>query len=299
MSISRDAPAASVVPHALKKSLPPPKVPVPKLSAGTRRPEWPRRLYSKILLLSGLRSQQASHRARLYCARLRDRLTGRRMKEGARWRASRARPSPISTTNCIRICPPSRPCARRRSKACSRRKSLSIPPRSTPGSRCIATRSARSAGRPWSRAPGSIPPSRRGSSPTEPRRSANSVSPATRPAICRRSRTPRMCTISSSARSAPAIRSRCLVSRPPGTSRTNIALARCAIRAACSRSSASSSTTRRRSGSGTSTSERRYLVVPERPKGVEDWDEAALARLVTRNAMIGTERDLSPARAKA
>ena len=63
------------------------------------------------------------------------------MKEGARWRASRARPSPISTTNCIRICPPSRPCARRRLKVCSPRKSLSTPPRSTPGSKCIATRS--------------------------------------------------------------------------------------------------------------------------------------------------------------
>jgi nitrile hydratase len=48
-----------------------------------------------------------------------------------------------------------------------------------------------------------------------------------------------------------------------------------------------------------STSERRYLVVPERPKGVEDWDEAALANLVTRNSMIGTERDLSPKRAMA
>ena len=47
-----------------------------------------------------------------------------------------------------------------------------------------------------------------------------------------------------------------------------------------------------------STSERRYLVVPERPKGVEDWDEAALATLVTRNSMIGTERDLTPKRAK-
>jgi nitrile hydratase subunit alpha len=42
-----------------------------------------------------------------------------------------------------------------------------------------------------------------------------------------------------------------------------------------------------------STSERRYLVVPERPKGVEDWDEEALAKLVTRNSMIGAERDLS------
>src|ERR1700723_3274646 len=42
-----------------------------------------------------------------------------------------------------------------------------------------------------------------------------------------------------------------------------------------------------------STSERRYLVVPERPKGVEDWDDEALAKLVTRNSMIGTERVLS------
>jgi nitrile hydratase subunit alpha len=46
-----------------------------------------------------------------------------------------------------------------------------------------------------------------------------------------------------------------------------------------------------------STSERRYLVLPEQPKGVEDWDETALANLVTRNSMIGTERDLSPKRA--
>jgi nitrile hydratase len=43
-----------------------------------------------------------------------------------------------------------------------------------------------------------------------------------------------------------------------------------------------------------STSERRYLVVPERPKGTEDWFEDKLARLVTRNSMIGTHRDLSP-----
>jgi nitrile hydratase subunit alpha len=43
-----------------------------------------------------------------------------------------------------------------------------------------------------------------------------------------------------------------------------------------------------------STSELRYLVLPERPPGTEDWDEAALAGLVTRNAMIGTARDLTP-----
>ena len=42
-----------------------------------------------------------------------------------------------------------------------------------------------------------------------------------------------------------------------------------------------------------STSERRYLVIPQRPPGTEGWDEAALTAIVTRNAMIGTERALS------
>ena len=37
-----------------------------------------------------------------------------------------------------------------------------------------------------------------------------------------------------------------------------------------------------------STAEVRYLVVPMRPDGTEGWDEAALANLVTRDAMIGT-----------
>jgi len=38
-----------------------------------------------------------------------------------------------------------------------------------------------------------------------------------------------------------------------------------------------------------STSEMRYLVVPERPAGTDGWSEEALAKLVTRNAMIGVE----------
>ncbi len=42
-----------------------------------------------------------------------------------------------------------------------------------------------------------------------------------------------------------------------------------------------------------STAELRYLVVPQRPEGTEGWDEARLASIVTRNAMIGTDRDLS------
>jgi len=41
-----------------------------------------------------------------------------------------------------------------------------------------------------------------------------------------------------------------------------------------------------------STAELRYLVIPERPAGTEDWDEERLAALVTRNSMIGTDRDL-------
>lgn len=41
-----------------------------------------------------------------------------------------------------------------------------------------------------------------------------------------------------------------------------------------------------------STAEIRYLVLPQRPAGTEGWDEDALAGLVTRNSMIGTDREL-------
>lgn len=41
-----------------------------------------------------------------------------------------------------------------------------------------------------------------------------------------------------------------------------------------------------------STAELRYLVVPQRPGGTADWDEDRLATLITRNSMIGTDRDL-------
>ncbi len=37
-----------------------------------------------------------------------------------------------------------------------------------------------------------------------------------------------------------------------------------------------------------STSEIRYLVVPQRPAGTEGWSVDALAKLITRDAMIGT-----------
>jgi nitrile hydratase subunit alpha len=41
-----------------------------------------------------------------------------------------------------------------------------------------------------------------------------------------------------------------------------------------------------------STSELRYLVIPERPAGTEGMSMDELAKLVTRNSMIGTDRDL-------
>lgn len=39
-----------------------------------------------------------------------------------------------------------------------------------------------------------------------------------------------------------------------------------------------------------STSEMRYLVLPMRPAGTDDWDEERLQQLVSRNSMIGVEQ---------
>jgi nitrile hydratase len=44
-----------------------------------------------------------------------------------------------------------------------------------------------------------------------------------------------------------------------------------------------------------STAEVRYLVLPERPAGTDDWTEEQLATLVTRDSMIGTGRARAPA----
>jgi nitrile hydratase len=43
-----------------------------------------------------------------------------------------------------------------------------------------------------------------------------------------------------------------------------------------------------------STSEVRYLVLPERPAGTEDWSEEQLSTLATRNSMIGVEKARTP-----
>ncbi len=41
-----------------------------------------------------------------------------------------------------------------------------------------------------------------------------------------------------------------------------------------------------------STAELRYMVLPQRPAGTDDWSEEKLAALVTRDSLIGTQRDL-------
>lgn len=48
-----------------------------------------------------------------------------------------------------------------------------------------------------------------------------------------------------------------------------------------------------------STAELRYLVVPMRPAGTGGWSEAELAKLVTRDAMIGTALALTPQQARS
>ena len=44
-----------------------------------------------------------------------------------------------------------------------------------------------------------------------------------------------------------------------------------------------------------STADLRFIVVPERPAGTEGWSEERLARLVTRDSLIGVARALNPA----
>jgi nitrile hydratase len=43
-----------------------------------------------------------------------------------------------------------------------------------------------------------------------------------------------------------------------------------------------------------STAEIRYLVIPMRPAGTEGWSEDDLAKLVTRDSMIGAGVPLTP-----
>src|ERR1035441_1931039 len=61
MSRSRRASSTSVAPHALKNSVPPANVAVPKLRAGTLRPEPPKSRYSMSVGCGETRQDAASH----------------------------------------------------------------------------------------------------------------------------------------------------------------------------------------------------------------------------------------------
>jgi nitrile hydratase len=43
-----------------------------------------------------------------------------------------------------------------------------------------------------------------------------------------------------------------------------------------------------------STSEMRFLILPQRPEGTDGWTEEQLAEIVTRNSMVGVEKVASP-----
>ncbi len=43
-----------------------------------------------------------------------------------------------------------------------------------------------------------------------------------------------------------------------------------------------------------STADCRYLIIPRRPKGTEDWTEERLAAIVTRDSMVGVGEALTP-----
>ena len=42
-----------------------------------------------------------------------------------------------------------------------------------------------------------------------------------------------------------------------------------------------------------STAELRYMILPQRPAGTDDWSEERLAALITRDSLVGTQRVLS------
>jgi nitrile hydratase len=41
-----------------------------------------------------------------------------------------------------------------------------------------------------------------------------------------------------------------------------------------------------------STAELRYMILPQRPAGTDDWSENQLAELITRDSLVGTQREL-------
>ena len=103
-------------------------------------------------------------------------------------------------------------------------------------------------------------------------------------------RTRRRCTTSSAARCAPARPSRSSGCRRTGTRISNIAPASCASRAPCSRKWASTCRRRSRSACGTPRpTPATWCCRCGRPETV-GWSEEKLAKIVTKDSMIGVAR---------
>ena len=126
---------------------------------------------------------------------------------------------------------------------------------------------------------GPTPSTSSGCSPTAPRRSPSWASRGRRASTWWWSRTPRRCTTSSSARSAPATRGRCSGCRRPGT-RTRPTASRVVQGAAggARASGAPSCAADVEVRVHDSSSEVRYLVLPERPPGTESMTRGRARR---------------------
>ena len=130
--------------------------------------------------------------------------------------------------------------------------------------------------------------------PTAPPRSANSASRARRASTWWCWRTPPPCTMWWSAPCARVTPGRCSACRRPGTRTRRTGPGWCASPGRCSASSGWTSTTSVEIRVHDSSSEVRYLVLPERPAGTGHYSEAELADLVTRDAMVGVAKVAVP-----
>src|SRR5829696_4887442 len=126
-----------------------------------------------------------------------------------------------------------------------------------------------------------------GYSPTARLPSQSSVTAARKVTRWSSCRTGPVYTTPSSAHSAPVIRGRCSVCRRAGTRALHTGLGWSPEPRAVLREFGLELQAETTIRIWDSTAEVRYLVLPERPSGTEDWDEEALAAIVTRDVMIG------------
>ena len=178
----------------------------------------------------------------------------------------------------------------RRSNRCSSSTACSTPTGSTPSSPTSSTTSGRSTAPRWWPGHGSIRTTRSGCSPTGRRRSPSSASVDRKATTWSSSRTRRPCTTSSCARCARATRGRRSACRRRGTRRRRTGRVPFGNRGSCSRRWGRTLPDDVSIRVWDSSAEVRYLVLPERPAGTDDFSEEDLAALVTRDSMIGVQR---------